>query len=528
MRNISTKTDNVGDTLPADDFNANLRSELQNLVLSAGFSLDPEGGPDTDVEMFGKSITLYSNASQYYVDSGAADAYVLARTGTIKALTSYIDGVIVVFKAANSNTGPSTINVDSLGVKDLVDNTGAALTGVEITSGQYIMARYNSSTDDFELLFKKSDSLSTWINSGDDLIPVTSGVGTLGSTTNLVEALYLGDANNIYLGSDQDMYIQHSGAHGYLRSGTGSLYIGTTNADIILFQTNNTSKWSISSAGDFVPILANTYNIGSATNEINNIFFGDSGTIFLGSDQDFSLYHDGSVAVLTNGTGSFSIANTTAEPIVFGTNGTFRWQVSPTGVWLPQTTSVYDIGSSSYKVLNIYLSGNIVNGNTSFTSAGIINTSGGLALDANTTITFRIATTSILNLSSSNLSPNTTAVYDLGTALTEYDNVYCVTLVESSDEVDKTDIEDTLGLDFILDLQPKSYKMNKGKNRNRKHGLVAQEVLSSVERLGKNNADFAAIVHDEESGKYGLSYSQFIAPIIKSIQELNEKIESIS
>lgn len=156
MRNISAKADGVGDTLPASDFNANLRSELQNIVTSAGFTLDPEGGPDTDVEMLGKTVTQYANAGQYYQDSGAANAYVLARVGSLKALTSYIDGVTVLFKAGNANTGASTINVSSLGAKALRDNTDAALVGGEIIANGYVIARYNASNDRFEILHSQS------------------------------------------------------------------------------------------------------------------------------------------------------------------------------------------------------------------------------------------------------------------------------------------------------------------------------------------------------------------------------------
>lgn len=169
MRNISAKADGVGDTLPASDFNANLRSELQNVVTSSGQTLDPEGGPDTDVEMLGKAITIYSNAGQYYQDSGAANAYVLARVGNLKPLVDYIDGVTVMFKAGNFNTGASTINVDSLGAKALRDNNDTALVGGEIIADGYVVARYNSSNDRFEILFSNSTKDLPVPASGDEL-----------------------------------------------------------------------------------------------------------------------------------------------------------------------------------------------------------------------------------------------------------------------------------------------------------------------------------------------------------------------
>lgn len=152
MRNISAKADGIGDTLPASDFNANLRSELQNVVTSSDQTLDAEGGPDTDVEMLGKAITIYSNASQYYQDSGAANSYVLARVGNLKPLVDYIDGTIVVFKAGNTNTGASTANIDSLGSKDIRDSYDNALVGGEILAGRYIIIRYNSANDRFEMI----------------------------------------------------------------------------------------------------------------------------------------------------------------------------------------------------------------------------------------------------------------------------------------------------------------------------------------------------------------------------------------
>ena len=112
MRDISIKADNVGDTLPAGDFNANLRNELQNAIESADFSLDAEGGPDVDVNMLGKTLAFYAAGSWYYQESGAADAYVLTRAGNLKAIDSYKDGQMVIFKAGNANTGASTTLTD--------------------------------------------------------------------------------------------------------------------------------------------------------------------------------------------------------------------------------------------------------------------------------------------------------------------------------------------------------------------------------------------------------------------------------
>ena len=161
MRDIQDKTDGTGDILSAEAFNVNLINELQDIVSNAGFTLDPEAGPDTDTSMFSKSLVIHSTASQYYQESGVADAYVLSRSGTIEALPSYIDGMIVFFNPGNDNTGPSTINIDAIGVKDLVAADGTALTGGEVVADVYCAVRYNSSSDDFELVKSAGDDAAT-------------------------------------------------------------------------------------------------------------------------------------------------------------------------------------------------------------------------------------------------------------------------------------------------------------------------------------------------------------------------------
>lgn len=152
MRDIQDKVDASGDLLSANAFNANLINELQDFVTSAGFTLDPEAGPDTDISMFRKSVAIYSTGAMYFNESGAADAYVLTRSGNIAPMPYYFDGMTVIFKPTNDNIGASTINVDSLGVKDLVASDGSALVGGEIITDLYVMARFRSSTDDFEVV----------------------------------------------------------------------------------------------------------------------------------------------------------------------------------------------------------------------------------------------------------------------------------------------------------------------------------------------------------------------------------------
>jgi hypothetical protein len=96
-------------------------------------------------------------------DSGAADAYVVSLP---YAPTSYVDGMEVLFKVANSNTGASTINVNSLGLKSIKRQDGTELNAGDLAATYIIILRYNATTGFFH------------INGG---TVGTSGAGTMAS-----------------------------------------------------------------------------------------------------------------------------------------------------------------------------------------------------------------------------------------------------------------------------------------------------------------------------------------------------------
>ena len=77
-------------------------------------------------------------------------------TNTITAIGSpsidaYVDGQIYVLKPANDNTGATTLNIDSLGAKAII-NGGLALSGGELKQGVNSAVAYNSTSDSFDMV----------------------------------------------------------------------------------------------------------------------------------------------------------------------------------------------------------------------------------------------------------------------------------------------------------------------------------------------------------------------------------------
>ena len=140
---------------------------------------------------------------------------------------------------------------------------------------------------------------------------------------------------------------------------------------------------------------------------------------------------------------------------------------------------------------------------------------------------------------SGNFVPSYDNTFSCGAGGNRFNAVYATSgVVNTSDERQKTDIATSdLGLGFINTLTPRSYKWINRQNVideetqelvptpgvRTHYGLIAQEVETAL-----NGKDFAGFVHDEEEDAYGLRYEQFISPLIKAVQELSAKVDSLT
>ena len=119
-----------GTTARAVDVN-NLRDEV-----SVGFDLLPT------------SAQMKRGTIGYAVDTGTVNTLLVALP---YPPLSYVDGLLVSFRALNTNTGAVTINVSSLGVKSVRRQDGTPLSAGDITAGVPIDIRYSTATGFFHL-----------------------------------------------------------------------------------------------------------------------------------------------------------------------------------------------------------------------------------------------------------------------------------------------------------------------------------------------------------------------------------------
>ena len=92
---------------------------------------------------------MRANTAHYAVDTGAANAYVVALS--YYSAVAYTDGMGITFKATNANTGASTLNINGLGAKLITRQDGSGLAAGDIPADKIVSVRYNSTSDNFEV-----------------------------------------------------------------------------------------------------------------------------------------------------------------------------------------------------------------------------------------------------------------------------------------------------------------------------------------------------------------------------------------
>jgi len=95
----------------------------------------------------------------------------------------------------------------------------------------------------------------------------------------------------------------------------------------------------------------------------------------------------------------------------------------------------------------------------------------------------------------------------------------------TSDKRWKSDIQNSnLGLSFISKLNPVSYIRKNDESQKTEYGFIAQEV---EEVLLESGVDNSGMINIDDDGMYELRYNDLLAPMVKAIQDLNQKCENL-
>lgn len=135
-------------------------------------------------------ITLYGGT-----DTGSANAYLLNFTANF---TAYTDGIVVYWTPAHTNSGASTININGLGVINIVNGDGSALIAGEIVANQpaTILIRSGQAVLTTSAIPASSTFTTSW--TGFSAAPATTTIAyrKIGQTVTLLLPVQTGTSNS--------------------------------------------------------------------------------------------------------------------------------------------------------------------------------------------------------------------------------------------------------------------------------------------------------------------------------------------
>lgn len=154
-----------------------------------------DGATATAFALLPTNAQIDTGTSQFAVDTGSANAYLVA---TPQTETAYTDGMLIVMRPINTNTGASTINIDSIGAKDIKTSAGAALVAGDIVVGIPSSMRYSSVSGDFHLI--GAPGLVPVTLGGTGVTSLADGGLMIGNGTSAIEVVAGGTTTKMLVG----------------------------------------------------------------------------------------------------------------------------------------------------------------------------------------------------------------------------------------------------------------------------------------------------------------------------------------
>ena len=261
----------------------------------------------------------------YAADSGSSNTYSITLS---PAVTAYAAGQIFHFKAANANSGASTLNVNSVGAKTIVKDVNTALASGDISQHEICSVIYDGTNFQMVGNADSEQVVTTYTNGTDNR--VISSTGTAGIN---------GEANLTFDGST----LAVTGA----ATVSGSLGVGTS----------------------INPDASDGATLGTTALEWSDLYLADGAQILFGDDQEVTLTHVADTGLLLNSTMQLQF------------NDASQYINAPSATVLDiNATDEVEINATLCDVnANLDVSGTIVGGGA-ITGGGLMTTGGNIVI----------------------------------------------------------------------------------------------------------------------------------------------------
>jgi hypothetical protein len=308
-----------------------------------------------------------------------------------------------------------------------------------------------------------------------------------------------------------------TGSSGSLSGLTAGYYIKASSASTIVNASvfRESIAGTVIAAGNIVPDVTLTYNIGTTTSYWANQY---SGSLNISN----SIINSGTTQLTTTSINAFRIQNSSGT-INYFTVDTSTPQIILGANMFPTTGGGSSIGSATLYYQNIY------------SNYMWCSTSGLSSYGAYVALGWNNGGTSQDTVFFGNCRPANDNSVSLGNSTHHWTAVYAINgTIQTSDENQKQNItilEDSMGLPFINKLQPKKWNWCDGNTEDVQYGLVYQD----IDALDNDN-NFGFLYPSQTGtdnnnniieGVNGLNYSGLIGPIILAVQQLTKQVTEL-
>jgi hypothetical protein len=132
---LATYTDSTGNTQNQNPLTLNSRGEASVwLPINVAYKFVVTDSLGNQIQVTDQIVNTSLISLYGGVDTGVANAYILTFSSPVPANTS---GQVIFWYPSNSNTGPSTVNVNGGGVEPILNPNGTALGANQILAGQF-------------------------------------------------------------------------------------------------------------------------------------------------------------------------------------------------------------------------------------------------------------------------------------------------------------------------------------------------------------------------------------------------------
>ena len=248
----ATYTDSTGLTPNTNPVVLNARGEAAIWIpANTGYKFvvtDSAGNPIRTVDQ-----VINSQLNSFYggTDTGAANAYVLTYTAPYSA---YADGISIQWTPANTNTGASTININSIGTVAITNPDGSALQAGQLVAGQVAQITYKAGafrllltgTNPLVLPFLTSLVANTTVGDGAGNNLVIGYRDVPANTQNANYTTLASDAGKQILHTDGSAYTYTINAAAAYGSGASIVFVNDASAaaNITIAISGGTLVWS--------------------------------------------------------------------------------------------------------------------------------------------------------------------------------------------------------------------------------------------------------------------------------------------